>query len=52
MRFLISEPTTDNPVWHGSGLVRIDDSRNELLQQQDARKLAREFLKGFPRASR
>lgn len=48
VRFLISEPTTDKTVWRGKGFVRIDDSRSEVLQRDDARELARKFLKGFP----
>jgi len=48
VRFLISEPKTDKTVWRGKGFVRIDDSRKEVLQRNDARELARKFLKGFP----
>ncbi|MCH7226027.1 DUF4136 domain-containing protein [Haloferula sp. A504] len=50
VRFLVSEPTTDKEVWRGKGVVRVDDSRSELMQQDDARELARRLLKGFPRA--
>lgn len=52
VRFLISEPTTDKEVWRGKGFVRVDDSRSELMQRDDARKLARQFLKGLPSAGR
>lgn len=52
VRFLASEPKTDKAVWRGSGRVRVDDSRNDALVQNDARRLAVKFLKGFPRASR
>lgn len=48
VRFLISEPTSDKVVWRGKGMVRVDDSRSEVLQREDARQLAKEFLKGFP----
>ncbi|MGB1128821.1 MAG: DUF4136 domain-containing protein [Haloferula sp.] len=48
VRFLISEPVSDKVVWRGKGMVRVDDSRSELLQRDDARQLARKFLKGFP----
>jgi hypothetical protein len=50
VRFLVSEPATDKEVWRGKGVVRVDDSRSELMQRDDARELARRLLKGFPRA--
>lgn len=48
VRFLISERKTSKSIWRGKGFVRVDDERSEVLQREDARKLAREFLKGFP----
>lgn len=48
VRFLITEKKSSKSVWRGKGFVRVDDSRSEVLQREDARKLAREFLKGFP----
>lgn len=48
VRFLITEAKSDKEAWKAKGMVRVDDSRSELLQREDARKLARQFLKGFP----
>lgn len=48
IRFLISEPSTDKIVWRGKAFVTVDDSRKQIMVEDDARILARKLLAGFP----